>query len=179
MENTPKKIAVIGYSGAGKSTLASALGKKYGLDVLHIDCIQFLPGWAVRPADEKQALMTEFLNAHDASGWVIDGNYTKLSYERRLSEADAVFFLNFNRAACLFRAMKRNRQYKGRVRDSIAPGCPEKMDAAFVRWILWEGRSKEIRSRFRKVCTDYPDKVTVIRNQRALDRCFRAHGLEP
>ena len=42
---TMRKIAVIGYSGAGKSTLASALGRKWGVDVLHIDCIQFLPGW--------------------------------------------------------------------------------------------------------------------------------------
>ncbi len=172
-----KKIAVIGYSGAGKSTLASALGRKWGVEVLHIDCIQFLPGWQVRPKEEKQAMMADFLAAHESSGWVIDGNYSKLDYERRMAEADEIVFLDFNRFACLWRAYKRHRKFKGKVRDSIAPGCPEKMDAAFVRWILWEGRTREVRKRFRDTVTAYADKSFVIRNQRKLDRYYREKGL--
>ena len=174
---TVRKIAVIGYSGAGKSTLASALGRQCGVDVLHIDCIQFLPGWQVRPKQEKQAMMTDFLDTHAASGWVIDGNYSKLSYEQRMEEADEIIFLDFNRFSCLWRAYKRNRTFKGKVRDSIAPGCPEKMDAAFVRWILWEGRTREVRKRFRDTMKTYADKAVVIRNQRKLDAFYRDRGL--
>ena len=43
------KIAVLGYSGSGKSTLARKLGELYGVPVLHLDAVQFLPGWRERP----------------------------------------------------------------------------------------------------------------------------------
>ena len=85
------KIAVIGYSGAGKSTLAAALGEKYSADVLHLDCVHFLPGWEIRSKEEKEELVRAFLDGH--SEWVIDGNYTKLSFERRMLEADMIVFL--------------------------------------------------------------------------------------
>ena len=42
------KIAVTGYSGAGKSTLARTLGERLGCPVLHLDTVQFTPGWVER-----------------------------------------------------------------------------------------------------------------------------------
>lgn len=30
------------------------------------------------------------------ASWVIDGNYRKLEYERRLQEADRIIFMDFN-----------------------------------------------------------------------------------
>ena len=99
------KIAVIGYSGSGKSTLAGKLSQKYGVPVLYIDTIQFLPDWVVRADEEKQAMLTDFLDTN--GGWVIDGNYKKLSYDRRMEEADKIIFLAFNRFSCVYRAIKR------------------------------------------------------------------------
>ena len=43
------KIAILGTSGSGKSTLAKRLGEAYGLPVLHMDTVHFLPGWVERP----------------------------------------------------------------------------------------------------------------------------------
>lgn len=94
------KIAVIGYSGSGKSTLAAALGKEYGADVLHLDSVHFLPGWKERPDEEKRRVVEAFLDSHDS--WVIDGNYTKLFYERRTEEADRIVMMLFGRFACLY-----------------------------------------------------------------------------
>lgn len=165
------KIAVLGYSGCGKSTLAARLGKKHDIPVLHMDTIQFLPGWVVRPMEEKQRLMLEFLDGNDQ--WVIDGNYSALYQPRRLAEADQIVLMEFNRFACLFRAWKRYRKYRGQARSSMAEGCPEKMDAAFVRWILWEGRTRRKNQAFRDIEEKYPGKVTVIRNQRQLDDYMR------
>ena len=39
------KIAIIGYSGAGKSTLAKKLSHCYSIPKLHMDTLQFQPGW--------------------------------------------------------------------------------------------------------------------------------------
>ena len=84
------KIAVIGFSGGGKSTLARRLGDLYGVEVLHLDTVHHLSGWRSRPREESRAMVEAFLNTHDASGWVIDGNYGKLAYDRRMEEADRI-----------------------------------------------------------------------------------------
>ena len=80
------KIAILGTSGSGKSTLAKRLGERYGLPVLHMDTVHFLPGWVERPFAEEEAIVRQFLD-ENAGGWVIDGNYTKTCYARRLEEA--------------------------------------------------------------------------------------------
>ena len=50
------KIAVIGYSGAGKSTLAKKLGKLFRCPVLHLDRIQFEPGWKERDRETAKRI---------------------------------------------------------------------------------------------------------------------------
>ena len=169
------KIAVIGYSGAGKSTLARKLGKKYNADVLHLDAVHHLPGWQSRDRESERAIIGEFLDTH--SDWVIDGNYFKLCYERRLEEADRIVLLSFNRFAALHRALKRYRKYKGQVRPDLGEGCPEKMDFAFVRWILHGGRSKEKRGKFRDAARVYAGKTTVLKTQRQIDAFEKELGL--
>lgn len=161
------KIAIIGYSGSGKSTLARKLGQKYGEDVLHLDAVHWLPGWQMRTREQKNAIVGEFLDTHE--GWIIDGTYSKQHFDRRMSEADQIIFMNFNRFACLWRVVKRYHTYKGRTREDMGEGCTEKIDAAFVKWVLWDGRTKKVRQRFSDVVAKYRDKVTVIKNQRQLD----------
>lgn len=162
------KIAVLGYSGSGKSTLARELGALYGVPVLHLDAVQFLPDWKIRPKDEQLDIVRDFMDSHD--GWVIDGNYSNLLQPRRLEEADKVVMLLFNRFDALARVVKRYRRYRGRSRPDMAEGCGEKLDAEFLWWILWRGRTREKRSGFerkRKLCGD---KCAVLKNQRQIDR---------
>ena len=162
------KIMITGYSGSGKSTLCRKLSERYHTPFLHLDTIQFLPGWEVRADAEKQDIIRSFLDEHP-DGWVIDGNYRSLSYERRCEEADVILQLLFNRLDCLFRCMYRYHIYKGKNRPDMTEGCNEKLDWEFLRWILWDGRSKEIRQCYQRIREQYPDKVVVIRNQRQLD----------
>ena len=70
------KIAVIGYSGAGKSTLAKKLGKLFRCPVLHLDRIQFEPGWKERDRETARRMAEDFLDENENRGWIIDGNYT-------------------------------------------------------------------------------------------------------
>ena len=93
------KIVILGYSGSGKSTLARNLSEKYNIPVLHFDTVQFLPNWEIRVQEEKERMTKDFLDANDA--WVIDGNYSKLSYQRRMEEADVIIMLLFNRFSSL------------------------------------------------------------------------------
>ncbi len=168
------RIAVLGYSGSGKSTLAAALSRRYQLPLQHLDQLQFLPGWIERDRDEASAAAHAFLQQQN---WVVDGNYHTFAFEERLEKADCIILLQFSRLACLLRIIRRFLQFRGRVRDSAAEGCMEKIDFAFLRWILWDGRTKEIRQRFRAVFERYPDKTTRIRNQRELSAFYRVHEL--
>ena len=165
------KIAVLGYSGSGKSTLAQRLAELTGAEVLHLDTVQFLPDWEIRPEEEKQAMVREFLDTHSA--WVIDGNYTKLCYERRLEEADQIWILLFNRVTRFWRILRRYRKYQGKSRPDMAQGCTERLDADFAAWVLWKGCTPEKDRRMRDVVRQYPKKSHLLTNQRELDACLR------
>lgn len=168
------KIAIVGYSGSGKSTLARILAKKYQTEVLHFDAIQFLPDWEIRGEEEKKKITENFLNTHDS--WVVDGNYSKLFYERRMEEADIIILLLFNRFVCLLRAYRRYIKYKNKTRPDMAEGCNEKFDLAFVKWILWEGRRKSAKKRYKGLISKYGDKAIVIKNQKQLDTYIQSIG---
>lgn len=161
------KIAIIGYSGSGKSTLARKLGEIYQADVLHFDTVHFLPNWEIRSQDEKMRLTKEFLDNHDS--YIIDGNYSKLFYERRIREADIIIILLFNRFSCLYRVIRRYFKYKNMTRPDMCEGCNEKLDFEFIKWVLYDGRSKRAKERYRNVISQYKNKVIVIKNQKQLD----------
>lgn len=165
------KIAIVGYSGSGKSTLARTLGERMCLPVLHLDQVQFLPGWQTRDKAEQQRLVTEFLDGHES--WIVDGNYASLSWERRMAEADRIVVLLFGRIACLRRVVRRRLAYRGRTRPDVTQGCPEKLDGEFLQWVLRDGRSERARSRYLGLRAQYPDKTAVLRTQRALDDYLR------
>ena len=162
------KIAIMGYSGSGKSTLARELAEIYSADILHFDTVQFLPNWEGRNLDEKKKITEEFMDTHES--WIIDGNYSKLFYDRRMEEADEIILLLFNRFACLHRAYCRYRQYKNTTRPDMAQGCNEKLDFEFIKWILWDGRKKSAKERYQKVISEYGNKTVVIKNQKQLDQ---------
>ena len=126
-----RKIAIIGSGGAGKSTLARQLGEKLGIDVIHLDAHFWKPGWTATPDDEWRPLVEELASRDE---WIIDGNYGN-TLDIRLAAADTVIFLDFSNILCLWRVVKRRIQYHGRTRPDLNAGCPEQIDAEFLRWI--------------------------------------------
>ena len=165
------KIAILGYSGSGKSTLARILAKKYNVDVLHFDAVHFLPDWEIRCREDKERITKEFLDSH--TEWVIDGNYSKLYFDRRMEEADLIILMLFNRFSCLWRAYSRYVKYKNRTRPDMAEGCNEKFDFEFFKWIMYLGRTKDSREKYKRIVSQYKEKTVVIRNQRQLDRYIK------
>lgn len=163
------KIAILGYSGSGKSTLARQLADLYRIPVLFLDTVQFTPGWQERDREEARSIVREFMRNES---WVIDGNYTGFFQEDRLEQADRIIFMDFPRRVCLYRALKRYFQNRNRTRESMADGCVEKIDGAFVRWILQEGRTREKRDHYRRVTAHYKEKTVVLKNKKQVNACL-------
>lgn len=155
------KIAVIGYSGSGKSTLAATLGKQLSIPVLHLDAINFEAGWVERNREEAKALIADFLQ-HES--WIIDGNYGELYFNERLTDADRIILFQFSRVRCLIRVLRRYQMYKGQTRPDLAENCPEKIDAEFLFWVLFKGRSRRRRNHFKQITQQYTDKIVVLKS---------------
>ncbi len=47
----------------------------------------------------------------------------------------------------------------------MADGCIERLDAEFVLWLVWEGRTRSRRKRLEEICRDYAKKAVVVRSR--------------
>ena len=159
------KIAIVGYSGSGKSTMAQKLGAYYQVEVLHLDSVHFLPNWIERPRADMQKMVRDFLNTHP--DWVIDGNYTDCDYERRMESADQIIMMLFPPLSSLWRVVRRYLHYRNTSRPDL--GCTERLNWEFVKWVLWQGRSKRAQQRYRDLAVKYPEKVVILKTQRQID----------
>lgn len=163
------KIAVLGFSGSGKSTLAKFLSAHYGEPLLYLDTVQFVADWKERDRDQAREMVMAVMQQ---DGWVIDGNYGGFYQAERLAQADQIILMLFPRFVCLHRALRRYLKFRNQTRESMAEGCCEKMDLEFAWWILHKGRSRAVKSHYRKILQTYGEKTTVLRSQRQLQRFY-------
>ncbi len=134
-----ERLLILGCGGSGKSTLAIELGHITGLPVIHLDRLFWLPGWKHRNRTDFDALLADELNN---PRWIIDGDYSR-TLAMRLERCDAVVVLDYPRAVCAAGVIRRRVQYAGRSRESMAQGCPERLDPEFVRWV-WNFRRSRL-----------------------------------
>jgi adenylate kinase family enzyme len=126
-----RRVLVIGISGAGKSTFARALADKTGLPLIHLDAAFWRPGWTVTPRPEWRARVAELVADER---WIIEGNYAG-SLDLRLPRADTVLWFDYPALKCLGRVLWRVATTYGKVRADMAPGCPERLDWEFLRYV--------------------------------------------
>ena len=124
-----RRVAVVGPGGAGKSTFARELGRRLGLPVVHLDEHFWKPGWTPTPRAQWRALQAE-LCAGDRR--IADGN-NGATFEVRFERADTVIVLAPPRPVCVAGALRRTVTHRGRAVQ--APGCAERVDLEFLRWI--------------------------------------------
>lgn len=159
-----ERVAIVGSGGAGKSMLARQIGAIAGLPVIHLDHHYWSPGWVPTPDDEWVVRQRRLL-AGDR--WVVDGNYGA-TLELRAELADTAVFLDLPRHVCIARAVRR-------FRSPIlqAPGCPQKVDAEFLRWI-WEFPSRS-RPRLLAILGTYAARTDIVQLRSASEvRAFLA-----
>ena len=126
-----QRVMIIGPCGAGKSTLAFELERRLGLPLVHMDKLNWQPGWV---DSQDEVLLARVKREVAEDRWLIEGNYGG-TMGPRLERADTVVYLDFPIALCFGRVLKRVWRYRGRVRPDMAEGCPERFDLQFM-WYL-------------------------------------------
>jgi adenylate kinase family enzyme len=167
-----KRIMVIGSGGAGKSTFARRLSAITGLPLIHLDRHYWRPGWKRTPTEEWNAMVRELVARHE---WIIDGNYTN-SLPPRIRRCDAIVFFDFPRLLCLAGVIGRSLNGKARERPDAAPGCPERLDFEFLKWV-WS-YNDEVRPRVLEAIGAAPGSVETVtlRNRADVRRLLGAFG---
>ncbi|WP_342599298.1 DNA topology modulation protein [Psychrobacillus sp. FSL H8-0483] len=151
-----KRILIIGSSGAGKSTLSTKLAEKWNLPLVHLDALFWNAGWVPTPKPEflKKIKMTL-----EEDEWIMDGNFDS-TLELRAKYADLIIFLDFPKVLCMYRILKRAWVHRGKTRPDMAPGCNEKIDMEFVKWV-WRF-PKDVR----------PGTLKILRETKQVDICI-------
>ncbi len=137
-----ERILIIGCSGAGKSTLARNLGEKLGLPITHLDQLWWSPGWENVTTEEFDRKLSDVLWQRR---WIIDGNYSR-TIQQRLSRCDTIIYLDFDRWTCLWGMAQRVLGSYGKVRPDMSPGCPERFDWDFVKFIWNFNKNNRVRN---------------------------------
>ena len=126
-----RNTIIVGSPGSGKSTLALELGDNFGLRVIHMDQLYWLPGWTARESDALPDIVAEAIRL---DGWIFDGNNSR-TLPLRGEKADTLIYLDLPRSLCLQRVLARIAASHGKVRPDMAEGCPEQLDPDFLKWV--------------------------------------------
>lgn len=143
------KILVIGVaSGVGKSTFARRLGELTGIEVTHLDRLFWRAGWVEAAAEEFSEAQQQVVRKDK---WIIEGNYTG-TIGIRESHADTIIYLELPLHVCMYRVLKRRIQYHKKTRSDVSEGCEEKIDWAFIKFIIttYGPRKKKMIMRMRR-----------------------------
>ncbi len=171
----PRRIAIVGNAGAGKSRLAAQIAKAANLPLIHLDQHFWSAGW-VMVGDAAFTARHADLIAQPA--WVIDGNYARTLAERA-EAADLIIVLDLPRWQCLWGVVTRVVASYGRVRIDMPPGCPERFDLGFLRYVWAWKTTRRAQTMAQLEAAVAAGKVVVALRRRDLRQIWRALGMEP
>jgi adenylate kinase family enzyme len=151
------RIAVIGRSGGGKSTLSRRLGARLGLPVVHLDVLYWLPGWVESEPEASRARLSAALTV---DRWITDDNFMD-SADLHLTGADMIVWVDQPRGLCIRRALWRVVTERGGKRADMAPGCDERFDPDFLRYIWnWD---RDTRPKVEAAITRHAPRTPLVR----------------
>ena len=157
-----QRVIIIGPCGAGKSTASQSLAARLNLPLVHMDQLNWQPGWVDAGNDRLRGLLAVEV-AKDR--WLIEGNYGS-TMAMRLDRADTVIYLDYPLPLCLWRLSKRLVGFYGRTRPDMAEDCPERFDAEFLLYVSRWNRGP--RQRTEASLRGHEHKVIRLKSPRAL-----------
>ena len=92
--------------------------------------------------------------------------------KRRAEVADAIVHVDLPRWLCVVRVLKRVALGYGRSRADVAPGCPERFDWDFLKWV-WN-YPKRSRRRTQELLRVFPGAIVVLRSRGEVSRWVAA-----
>jgi adenylate kinase family enzyme len=159
-----ERILVMGSSGSGKSTFVKRLSALTGLPTVSLDALFWKPGW--RPSDAAEFEKRVTAAAH-LPRWIMDGNFISGGAgDLRRNLADAVIWFDLPRRTCMTGIMIRIATSYGQVRPEMAPGCPERIDVEFFRYV-WTYRRLQRPKLLRYFEGLRPDQALIRFSNRA------------
>ncbi len=126
MNESMRKVIVVGCAGSGKSTFSRKLAAKTGLPLHYLDMIWHRPDRTVVGREEFDRRLQELM-AQDE--WILDGNFAR-TFPLRLAECDTVFLFDLPVEECLEGVRSRI----GKKREDM-PWVEEVVDPEFMEWI--------------------------------------------
>jgi adenylate kinase family enzyme len=167
-----ERVLVIGSSGAGKTRFSLELARLTGLPIVHLDKEYWNEGWVVTP---REVWREEVRSIVERERWILDGTFAK-SLDLRLPRADTVVFLDYPRYLCMLRMAKRVLSTFGQVRCDMAPGCPERFDWVFTKWV-WNYRRDQYPLIETSLKTHFAGgTLIVLKSPRETDRFLKELG---
>ncbi len=163
-----ERILIIGCSCSGKSTLARAMGEKLGLPVVHLDQLWWREGWENVSIEEFDRKLERVLTR---DSWIMDGNYAR-TMDARIARCDSLIYLDFSRWACLWGMVQRVFRNYGKVRPDMSPGCPERFDWEFVKWIWNYNRNNRVKNELHLAKARHA-KTVVLKNRKEVQAFLR------
>ncbi|WP_297112350.1 AAA family ATPase [uncultured Devosia sp.] len=138
-----QRIVILGPSNAGKSTLAAALGRKLGIEVIHLDQLHHQPNtnWVPRPREEFVTLQRL---AMQGDAWVMDGNYSGL-FEERLARATGAIVLDDGHWQRTGRYLRRTMFERQRIGN--LEGNKDSLKWSMLHWVFVASRPNGARYR--------------------------------
>ena len=86
-----KRVVVVGVTSSGKSTLAEQLAKRFDLDFVELDALNWEPNWQAATLEVFRARVEK---ATKAEKWIVAGNYHVVR-DLIWPKAEAVIWLDY------------------------------------------------------------------------------------
>ncbi len=86
-----KRVVVVGVTSSGKSTLAEKLAKRFDLDYIELDALNWEPNWQAAPLGVFRARVE---NATQSEKWIVAGNYHTVR-DLIWPRAEAIIWLDY------------------------------------------------------------------------------------
>jgi len=134
LQNSVKKITIVGNAGSGKTTLAFQLHEKYKLPLYHLDQYYWLPNWERIEFDKFSEIHWELYAKNE---WIIEGIYIRWLHHR-IVHADVIIFLDIPRSKCMWRVIKRAFMNFGKVTLGNPAHCKQQpFSFKFLEFLWW------------------------------------------
>jgi len=99
-----KRVVVVGVTSSGKSTLAEKLAKRFELNYIELDALNWEPHWQAAPLEVFRARVEK---ATQAEKWIVAGNY-HIVRDLIWPKAEAIFWLDYPLLTVLWQLTRRS-----------------------------------------------------------------------